>query len=186
MDLIEYSDRIRVEADEFLNQLGILDYLKMHGKLTITGSYASNIMIKRDIDIYVTRDIDFTIEEFVEIFKEIFLAKITPGIHCGNETDFTNPRRSFPKGFYMGIKNRYNGKKWKIDIWFMHKDELNTVKYINLNDKINDENRELILSVKKYVMDNNLDFSSVQIYDAIFIDKIKTLEEFINKLFDDL
>ena len=179
MEVIEYSKNIKDEATAFIEEIGILKILNNYGNIRFTGSYASDIMINRDIDIYITKNSDYSIEEFVEIFKTIFISKITPGIHCGNETDFKNPRYNFPKGYYMGIKSNFRSKKWKIDIWFINEKEMENISYIDLKKDINENNKLLLLEIKYYTMMNNVKIPSVQIYDYIFKQGVNSLEQFI-------
>ena len=182
-ELLEYSKSVKLQADTLLQQTQLIPLLEKFGTVTITGSYSANIMYNKDIDIYLITDKGFEIKEVLEIHNTIFRKKIVNGnILLGNNKDMTNLEQNFPSGFYIGlkfkIKQENNIEKWKIDIWCIDEIEYKKIKYKNLEKKVNEENQPLLLQIKQYVNNNGLDIPSVRIYDAVFEDNVKSIEEF--------
>ena len=140
-------------------------------------------MYNKDIDIYLIKEGEFTIDEVLVIHNKIFRKKLVNGnILLGNNRDMTNSDHNFPSGFYLGLKFKMrqanNVDKWKIDIWCIDQEEYKKIKYKNLKGMVTEELRPLLLQIKQYVSDNGLDIPSVNIYDTVFEKNVKSVDEF--------
>lgn len=185
--LVNLSDSIKLTAESLLKQTKLINLLEKFATVKITGSYSANIMYNKDIDIYLIKGGGFTIDEVLEIHNTIFRKKIVNGnILLGNNKDMQNLNSNFPLGYYLGLKFKItiskSVEKWKVDIWCIDSVEYNKIKYKDLPDKINDELREILLQIKQYVSDNELDIPSVVIYDSVFEKYIRSLEAFKKSL----
>jgi hypothetical protein len=177
------SKKIKKEADLLLNKSGLVNFLSKYGEVHIRGSYELDLMLDGDIDIYVInkRNNKNTI---LKIFNRLIVeAKFDGYIFY----DFyKKTRKYFPKGYYVGLKTRYNKRKWKIDIWFMKKMDKRSDDLINyVKARLNNKNRGQILKLKSYCKNKNLNISSHLVYLAVIrhgITTIKDLKKNLDKI----
>lgn len=168
------------EADRILKDYG-LKILSKYGKPVVTGSYALKLMAWRDLDIHVEVK-EFDERKFFELGKEI-MSKIRPDrMHYRNELIMKDIE--LPMGLYWGVYTKILSQDtWKIDIWAM--DSRQTKKHAKqfkeLKSKINAGNRNIILTIKnKYCKhpEHRKKFTSMDIYNAVIEDNIKSVKEF--------
>jgi hypothetical protein len=183
MDALEKQNKaLIVVANQILNKHGLFKILKKYGTPFITGSYALELMTRRDLDISLETD-DMTEKRLFQMGGEIASAFKARRMLYLNEFVDKHPR--LPLGLYLGAYTRIIGKdkEWCIDIWAMD------AKQVNQNRKIiagflaaMDENkRALILETKNKSLEHpeyQHNFFSIEIYKAVTEDCIKTVEEF--------
>lgn len=190
MDLIEKQAALQEEARKILNKLQLIEKLSKYGKPEIIGSLALGLMVWRDMDIEVENN-DFKKEELGELVKNITL-----NTEC--RIDFTiiyNAqliKPNLPKGTYFGIKfydhlpieeqSSKSDKIWKIDIWFLKKENLRgSLKTNEIKNKLTDDNKKIILQIKDALWQNpkyRKIITSIDIYIAVLNKGVKNLEEF--------
>lgn len=180
-DLLKRQKELQKEAYEVLDKLDLLNILLIYGKPEIVGSLATGLMTWRDIDLEVVKEINE--EKYWQVVRKIFH---TPGYKLTNVVDFrksVNPNT--PKGLHIGISDydfKKDGNLWKIDIWFLPPRKPNEENYNEwIKDKITDENRKIILSIKNTIALNpkyRKEIFSVHIYNAVIEKGIKNLEGF--------
>lgn len=71
-ELEELNLTIKTEADEILDEYGLMGVLNKFGKPFVSGSYFLNLMTWRDLDIYLSND---------EMSEESFLKWVNK-FHC--------------------------------------------------------------------------------------------------------
>jgi hypothetical protein len=176
-DILKQSCDWKKEADVVLKQSGIVNILKKFGEIKFTGSYAADLMMGGDIDIYVINK-NFSKKKVLEIFHEV-------AIHCSFQGllffDWKkNKHPDFPSAYYIGLKTRNkNDVKWKIDVWFLKNTDLKKIKYTDLNNlKLTNDQRTAILRFKEYRNNFFQNLSSAIIYDAVLKDNIFSLNDF--------
>ncbi len=180
MDDLKRQEELQKEAQEVLSKLDLLNILSTYGKPEIVGSMSTGLMTWKDIDIDIVQEINE--EKYWEVVKKIFH---TPDYKRTFVIDFrksVNPNT--PKGLHICI-TEYVLKKgetpWKIDIWFVNRDRNEETFTEWMKDKITEENKPIILSLKKEVKKYpkyGKEIFSVDIYKAIIDGGVKTLEEF--------
>lgn len=164
MEINEYSQKVKLEAQDILGQTQLLDFLKEFGEVKIIGSYALDIMVARDIDIYVINK-DFTKESVVDIYQQLIFKNDFKGYIF---YDYVNRTKDiFPTGYYVGLKHRFFDKKWKVDIWFLNEPDKKSFDMMEKLENISEEKRELVLELKYYNHMNNLDVPSYIIYNGV-------------------
>ncbi len=177
-DLLKRQRELQKEGKKVLEELKIIEILSKFGKPKIVGSFETGLMVWRDIDIELEKEIDE--KEYWETVNTLFYS---PKLKYLTLIDFRksiNPNT--PKGLYIGIKYWFENKEWKIDVWFMpprSKDSENLNEWIK--DKLNDENRKTILQIKNQVYKNpeyRKEFFAVDIYKAVIEKRVKDLEGF--------
>lgn len=179
--LIDVSSKLKNDADTLLQQTGLIEDLKRFGEVHLTGAYAGNVMMHGDIDITVIRDTAYSSDEVLDILKFLYKKGKFRSYFIKGDWDDDRKGNEFPHGHYIGMKQRLNDEKWKIDVWFADRKEYEDRKK-NLLDiassTLTDEQRELILEIKEYRNDNKLNISGQEIYEAVINKGIKNLEEF--------
>ncbi len=106
------------QATTLLRETGLLSILRRYGEVQVTGSYALGLMTVRDIDIYVINP-KCSDRLAVKLLRALIVSHKFRGYMY---SDFTlHRRKGFPRGWYIGLKKRVRGKKWKIDVWLIHK-----------------------------------------------------------------
>lgn len=176
--LLRRAQQFKNDADLLLRKTGILNLLSKYGRIKITGSYYLNLMLNGDVDIYcISRQI--TKRLAVNVFNQFIKQNSFRGHLFYNFVKFRDKR--FPKGYYVGLKIPFRNNKWKIDIWFLKKDDRKSSELMNLVERhLTDKNRITILKFKHYRNLNNLDIPSYKIYEAVMAKRIKSIKNFLN------
>jgi hypothetical protein len=183
----ELNSAITYEADKILYGLGLMKILSRYGTPVLTGSYLLGLMAWRDLDIYLVND-DITAEKFFQLGGEI-VSELKPWrMHYRNELIAKTP--DLPDGLYWGlyINNSVFPEDWKIDIWAMgaKQQKIFQDNVDNLKSKLNSENRQVILEIKnRYFMhpEYRRKFGSMDIYNAVILEDVKSVEEFTDWLY---
>ncbi len=177
--LIKKSDSLKKEADILLEKTDIVNDLKSFGEVSFIGAYAGNVMLDPDIDIAVTREDVYSVEEILDIFRSLFLKGSFRSYFIKGDWDDRRKGKEFPDGHYIGLKQRLNNIKWVVDVWFMDKDQFEdrNKKFFSIaNFDLSDEQRKCILEFKKYRNDRSLDISSQEIYQAVVERDIRDIQ----------
>lgn len=169
---MKQQEELQKEAYEVLEKLDLLNILSIYGEPQIVGSLATGLMTWRDIDL--------------EVVKEIFH---TPDYKRTFVIDFRNSvNPNTPKGLHICITDydfKKDGNLWKIDIWFIDRKEDEETYTDSLKDKITEENRPIMLSLKTEVRKYpryGKDIYSVDVYKAVIEHGAKNIEDFKNYL----
>lgn len=179
--LIQRTTKLREDAFDLIQQLNLEQLLSRYGQFVLIGSAKYNLMTWRDIDIDVVMKDDPTDEEYWEIVKQIF--KIN-----GNELTMLVDNRvqvtpDRPRSMYIGFKLKdKNNNLWRFDIRLISTKHMTANKVGNMIEKhIDDEKRRIILEIKTNVHDDpryHKDYQSIDIYEAVLLNDVKTFEEF--------
>ena len=114
-ELLEQAQRLHAEAENLLVQEDLLATIQRFGPASIVGSYALNLMVRRDIDIYFQLSDDLDIGTFFAIG-----AAITQHFRVLKASYSNHFIRNFPgfdHGLFWGIQLSHLGQKWKVDLW---------------------------------------------------------------------
>lgn len=175
-DLLKKSSNWKKEADKILSGSELENILKKFGKVEFSGAYAADLMMSGDIDIYVINK-SFTKKKVLEIFNQIVNFCLFQGYLFYDWKSHKHP--DFPSAYYIGLKTRVKNTKWKIDIWFLTREDLQKIKYHDLeNVKLNREQKLTILKFKQFRNKHLSKLSSFSIYEAVLKHNVKTLFNF--------
>ena len=170
-------DSLKISGDKLLYEEGLFNLLNSFGKAQIVGSYDLDLLVKPDIDISIGVD-KFDIDKYFSLCAE--LAKTFKPSRI-KYLDQSIQKLSFPftKGYYLGLHIPRDNISWKIDGWIFTKDVFEQrVEYHNMIKKqINDSNRKIIMTIKKQICDSP-SYVSVELYEAVLFQNVKTIEEF--------
>jgi hypothetical protein len=181
-NLINTSKDWKKKADLLLADKNLIETLSKFGKIHFTGAYSYDLMMHGDIDISVVRDEKYTVEEIFEIFKQLYFQGKFRSYFIGGDWDDPRKGQEFPDGYYIGLKEKVNGEKWKFDIWFVNETEYAKRNFNHNLETSPIEQKELILECKKYRNDNKISITGQEIYDMVIGEKWKNLEDFKKSL----
>lgn len=197
-DLLERSRNLRESADRLLEKSGLLEILNEYGEVVIGGSYLADIMVYGDIDITVVREENFSFDDSLAILKKIYDRTHFSSFFVGG--DWSNPwnedqnmegelKSSGGAGKYIGLKDRHDQEEWKVDLWFISKEEAMRRRSGFFRDYISEmemteEQKILILELKHYVHKREYDISSNFIYDLVLNKGCSNFREGIKLLND--
>jgi hypothetical protein len=181
VDPIEWSDKLKREANALLYDAGFLALLEKYGQVELVGSYASNLMTWRDINL------QFLLED-AEDKATVFAMAKEIGVNFDVKRVVFNHHRlqeetPFNYGLYLGIHLLLRQKTWKIDIWCVGpKDFERTVAEHRAQIKaLKSIDRHTILTLKFALIERG-DYRntiwSVDLYRAILEGNILTIEQF--------
>lgn len=171
-DLLAESSNWKKEADKVLIGSDLLKILKRYGESEFTGSYAYDLMTCSDVDIFLALN-DLTRANVKAIVDALIDQGFWNRIKYANFLEF--PHAKYNNAFYIGLKADINKITWKIDIWIVSKDSVTGFRDNWILDKINEESKLTILTLKKAKKKNE---SSYDIYDAVLNHQIKTYDDF--------
>lgn len=183
MNIIEQSNEWKAKADKLLDEKGLIKILSEFGEIHFTGAYSYNLMMHGDIDISVVRENPYTTEEVMKIFETLYYNGNFRSYFISGDWDDPRKGAEFPDGKYVGLKEKINGERWKVDLWFISANEF--AKRENESDglaliNLSEEKRKLILECKKFRNENKLEIAGKQIYDLVIGEKIKESSEIRN------
>ena len=179
--LIGLNQLIKEEANEILNEKGLLSILKSYGEVHITGSYELNLMTWRDLDIYLEIE-NITETSFFVLGGKI--AELLKPVKMSFRNETIAKTKGLPNGMYWGtyLGDERNGD-WKIDVWAVTAAECQRLlKYCTLiKNKLTPVNSLQILYIKSKSWKNSQfrrSFVSTDIYNAVLERGITDMEEF--------
>lgn len=164
MSLIEQSKQVKTEATEILKQGRIFEILQKFGEVVTKGSYAADLMLSRDIDINVIGP-DAGREQAIEALNDFIKDDYFGSYHL---YDWFKERKDvFPEGYYIGLQKVIHDEKWKVDIWFLKKEDTRSFAIMEKLKSITPQTKELILELKNYRTEKGLKLNSYRIYEAV-------------------
>ena len=168
------AQRLRRRGEVFLQRTRILPLLRRNGAVEFTGGYALGLMANPDIDITVNNP---------RISRDVVLDALQSIIKTNRFRghlfyDFTIHRhKGFPRGWYIGLKQRFRGEKWKIDIWFVRTRPRSKLPFAKLTAR----QRRIILRLKTERNLRGLDLPGWNIYKAVLEYNAKSIAEVLQR-----
>lgn len=144
MNVHNFSQKTKLEAEDLLKQGNVLEVLSKYGEVIETGAYRYDLMWGPDIDITILTS---TPEEssksaLLEFIEQRNFQKYQFG-------DFiTFPREDRPEGIIVVLIQEYQGRKWEVEIWFKKTLSESEKNIDTLLTSISDEQRKAILELK--------------------------------------
>jgi hypothetical protein len=179
--LFATSRQVKQHADALLLESGLVARLQNYGEVLFTGSYAIDLMLNRDIDLYVVHP-ELTEERVLDALRNLILQSF---FHGYTYYDFLkHPSAGFPGGYYIGLKLPFRNEEWKLDIWFLSADREGRLQQIQEINALDKGKRLAILRFKQLVIERHMKVSGMVIYDAVqrgIIDEQAFLEEIAHR-----
>lgn len=174
MNLLSKSKQWHDDATALIESTGLINLLERFGEIKFTGSYAYNLMLDSDIDIFLVTE-DPSREKADEMAKTLIdSGHWTSLMYCDWPTND-------PKGPYFCIKSDFRNYRWKIDIMTVTQKQLQELlPPREIYYHANDEHKEIILKIKSARSKGSYsqDTPTVFIYDAVLKNNVTDVEEF--------
>lgn len=175
------SRSIKAEADQLLENRGLLKVLSKYGDVKYTGSYRLDLMMKKDMDITLVSG-DNSTEEFFRLGYEISLLFNAHSMFYRN-TIIKSAANRPDNGLYWGIQF----EDWNLDIWLLTYEEYEkSEKYIvSVLNSLDAEKIDTILRLKYELLEGpyyGRTFSSRELYDSVINHDVKTSEDLFRYL----
>jgi hypothetical protein len=171
------NKELKQEADSLIASCGLGNLLAPYPQWFVGGSYSYDLMVWRDLDVYV---LDLTLD--LKLCFEIALA-MTERLPAW-KSRFTNNRGLEPNGYYWGLKTGdERAGAWKLDLWFLDQAGFDDHrKYTRLmNERLTAETRTAICAIKESYWRNTeyrKTVTSDHIYRAVLDGGIRSVDEF--------
>jgi len=182
-ELFAAAAEIRREADVLLAASGALLVLGQVGEVHFVGGYAMDVMVHRDIDLYVidaagAPDLERVLATQAALIRLRFFRAVL-------FYDFVRfPRAGFPAAHYLGLKapfgtgDAHGPGEWKIDIWFLPAMPDEAERLIEAVRGLDVERKGLILRIKHALMAAHIEVPSVRVYEAVLAGVVGSVDEF--------
>ena len=182
--LLEESKRIKSQADKILKESGIVEILQSYGEVKIGGSYALNVMLRPDLDLFViTNKHDWN--KLLNIQSKIMKTKYFREFDFVNWIDFKEEVSDFMPGYYFQPWVPIDDQLWKIDVWLFtpeyDKSAGTTEHFKNLLSNADESKRIAILAIKEAMRQGKKYIEGVHgklIYKAVLENGVTTLKDF--------
>ena len=168
------KSRLRIEAEQIIEDLDIMGLLNAYGHARIVGSVALDLIVKRDIDIHALVLLRDTMEMAQHLIAVLLKAE---GVHEVSVKDYRE-RASLKVGI-----EEYQGESgpWSIDIWLTT--DVSTTGFTMIDEweeSLDEEMREVILNIKRHyhIRDLLQDGLSSLIYRAVTEGAVQNANEF--------
>jgi hypothetical protein len=175
------NDALRVEAGLILGDRGLLALAEARGEVFIGGSFHSDLMVWRDLDVYIGMDTD-NLTGFFELGRQVVET------FNASKAFFTDARTSDPTGLYWGVRvGDLRAGAWKFDIWAVTPDELARRRLVAdaFVAQLTPRTRSTILTLKNHYWNDSRyrsQISSADIYNAVLDHAVATTADFENFL----
>ena len=177
---------LRQEAHNLLHNQGLLALLETFGDPRPHGSYALDVMVRRDLNIYLVTDNE-SVSDFFTLGSQIASLLKPERMSFRNELAARNT--GLPPGLDWSIHLPPGDAGWAIDVWTVPEAEYRrlTVYEADLITRLTEDNRRDIRYLKAQFYQHPLyrrAFFPRDIYDAVVFEEIVDGDAFFNYLVD--
>lgn len=184
---LQRSKKLKEEAQEFIEKKKFEDKLQPYGKFLIVGSFKTDLMVWRDLDLQIILDdYEKRLDIFAKISSQLLEDRELKSIKLINF--FQGKKKSMPVGLYMGMSfTTQSQEDWKVDLWTLdEKDQKQSSEFTQkLEEKLTPKHRELILSWKYRLMKDQKrvpQLGSYFLYQAIVFEELSDEKSIISYL----
>jgi hypothetical protein len=152
-DLLSKSNDLKKEAEIVIGKTKVRDIFGNIGEVVFVGSYALNLLFRRDIDLFVVSD-NCSKETALETTKKLLDSQLFQTVGFANGVDYDLPNQL--KGYYWELVFYENRNRWKFDVWYTAEKKIKTIeKTQKIMDKLSQkpEARGQILKLKEDLYD---------------------------------
>jgi hypothetical protein len=176
---------LRAEAHSLLHNQGLLALLETLGDPKPHGSYVLDVMVRRDLNVYLVTDKE-SVTDFFTLGSQLAALLKPVRMNFRNETIARSPGP--PPGLNWSI-HLAGDPGWNIDIWTVSQAEYErlTAYESDLQKRLTDDSRRAIRYLKAQFWQHPLyrqSFFARDIYDAVVYDEVIDPDAFENYLVD--
>ena len=180
--LLQRQDMLQNEAQAAINELSLVRLLSNAGIVKVHGSSVVGLMTWRDIDIAVSSP-RLSVERAYEVMMPLLTHPRIKQVRYLNESGPFYPEGLPDERYYfMVLYDREAETDWKIDISFWLGEDVHAEPIHDMIvQKLTPETRLAILRIKAVWWKQpsyRQEISSVDIYDAVLLHEVQTLDEF--------
>jgi hypothetical protein len=171
------NHQLKQEADRLMAECHLADLLASYPDWFVGGSYNYDLMVWRDLDIYV---LDLTHDLKVCFEVGLMLTERLPAW----KSRFTNNLGREPNGYYWGLKTGdERAGAWKLDVWFLDRAGFDAHRYYAaaMTERLTAETRAAIAAIKDSYWrraEYRDTVTSEQIYRAVLDSGVRGVDEF--------
>lgn len=165
--LIEESGAVQRDANRLLRELRLVEQLQRYGEVELAGAYRWDLMLEPDLDLYVVN---------ATVGLDLVLDAFNHFVRCGDflwfalgDTVRAKPEWEVPKGYYLGMSREFNGRRWKVETWFLRSPQPVPTW---IDERMTEAGRRRILQLKELKRTGDLPISSYSIYRAVLFDDV--------------
>ena len=178
------QDELHSTASTLLSNKKIPELLTKYGELRYVGSYATELMVKPDIDIELVNP-NITADDVIELTSAFFKMKDNYSVEIADSTEYIR-RPGHPRGYYVGVNIMYQNVRWHMDIWITPEPiDTSGSAYASLRKQdwykdIDQETRDAILLIKHQLSElgEYSKYASVNVYESVLVGGVRSLEDF--------
>jgi hypothetical protein len=171
------NEELKREADGLMTACRLADLLASYPQWFVGGSYSYDLMVWRDLDVYV---LDLTHD--LKVCFEVALA-LTERLPAW-KSRFTNNLGREPNGYYWGLKTGdERAGAWKLDVWFLDRAGFDAHRRYAaaMNERLTAETRAAICAIKESYWrraEYRDTVTSEHIYRAVLDGGVRGVDEF--------
>ncbi|HEY0604816.1 MAG TPA: hypothetical protein VGD58_17995 [Herpetosiphonaceae bacterium] len=178
-DADQRNAELRMEAQQRVLP-GLLRVVSRYGVPHLSGSYALNLMVGRDLDLYLEAT-DLSLAGFFMLGGELADTLAPARMRFRNERLAQTP--GLPHGLYWGIYLDQPKPAWKIDLWLVDSSQYHTLQSTieTIAARLTPSTRRIILEIKTAIWNDpryRREATSRDVYEAVLDQGAMTLEGF--------
>ncbi len=172
---------IKEAADRILHTYGLLDLLRPLGTPHVIGSYRMDMMAWNDLDIDIENE-GMSLAKLHRLTGDI-LEIFHPAWYEAKEEVTAEGKTVWFHGFEAVV----DGALWNVDLWFFDRETIDAAeRYCDtIAQAAGPVQREEIAAIKRALIERELyafdKYGSMDVYRAVLEEKIKTVEEFLER-----
>ncbi len=172
---LERANKRKTRAMQILDELQLIQKWSTVGDCYLVGATAYNLIVSPDIDMETFSE---------ELNPDKIMKELASLINNKNvlELKFKNYLDSDFQGFYFKIIYLDNQEEWNIDMWLFSNERQGALSkdLVPLMKKaLSDTTRQAILEIKEALLQENLIYSSVYIYQAVLDYGVSNVTDFL-------
>jgi hypothetical protein len=189
-DLATRQSALQIEATALLEELERSGIFSDIGPMEVTGSYISNLMCWRDLDVGLLVGADYSPRDVLHLISRFMELPGVTGFDYRDERGDLSPTGLIKEErYHLPFLLDRGGSMWRVDLtlWLHDIHENVTVWHRELRNKITDEQRAAVLRIKDvwFRLPSYPDqIGGFEIYTAVIDDSVRTPEEFHRWLVD--
>ncbi len=175
MNSLDRANRKKGRALKILDELQLMQRWSTIGTCFVVGATAYDLIVSPDIDMETFSD---------ELIPEKVMMALAPLVDNQNvvELKYKNYMDSDYQGYYFKIIYLANQEEWNIDMWLFsngRQGALSKDLVPFMKKALTETSRKAILDIKEALLETNLSYSSIFIYQAVIEFGIRNVNEFL-------
>ncbi len=115
MNHLQYSQKVKHDAEGLLAETNLLGIYSQFGEVYIVGSLAADLMWDPDIDLLVITENPE--ESAKKALERVVSLNLFQKVEFGDFKNF--PRKNRPRSFILNTRKTFNDVSWEIETWFL-------------------------------------------------------------------